>query len=106
MLPAYAVLEYMHPTGEFCPYAGLGAGALYVREQKSFSSPLGDQDQSESVTRFSWTLLAGVEKGKASRVFAELQFQSAGTGGVEEQSGSGVSLATLELRLGWRGSLK
>lgn len=106
MLPAYALLEYMHPSGEYCPYGGLGAGVLYVHEQKSFGSGLGAREQSESVTCFSWTLQVGVEKGRASRWFAELQFQNAGTGDVEGQAGSGVSLATLDFRLGWRRSLK
>ena len=105
-VPAHGVVEYAQPVGTFQAYGGLGAGVLYARESKSFMGPLGEEQRTATATRFSWTVMAGLEKGKRTRAFLEAYYQGAGTSGIEGQSGSGVSLATLQLRVGCRTRLK
>lgn len=104
--PSHLIVEYAPSRGTLRPYAGAGLGLVYVHESLSFSGPLGEEESSVSMTRVSIDVLVGVERGSVTRLFAELHYQHAGTSGVEEQSGSGVSLANLQLRLGVRTRLK
>lgn len=104
LLPAHGVMEYTRATGHLRPYGGAGAGVLHVREKVSFRGPLGEESHSVSTTRFSWTVMAGLEKATKPRMFVEASYQSAGTAKIEGQSG--VSLATVQLKVGWRTRLK
>lgn len=102
LVPGHLLVEFLPGQGKLRPYFGAGLGAVYVKEKLSFDSPLGTQEASTSTTRLSLDVLAGVEKPARTTPFAELHYQYATTSGVEEQSGSGVSLANLQLRLGVR----
>lgn len=105
-LPAHLEFVYTFGQGRLRPYGGAGAGILHVQEKLSFSGPLGESEESVSATRLSFCLKAGVEKEGATRPFAELHYQHAGTSGIEGQPGSGVSLSALQFRLGVRTRLK
>jgi opacity protein-like surface antigen len=105
-LPALAVMQYRFPTGGMRPYGGLGAGVLFAGERLSFTGPLGAEEASVSATRFAWSLMAGLEQKGTRGAFAEVWYVHAGTASIEGQSDSGVSLATLQFRLGWRTRLK
>jgi len=106
-VPAHVVVQYSWPVGGMRPYAGAGAGLLYAREELSFQGPLGAANRSHASTCFSWTLMAGLETGtRSTRPFLEVHWQHAGTGSIEDQAESGVSLATLQLRAGVRTRLK
>lgn len=104
--PSHLIGEYIFSQGKLRPYAGAGVGLVYVHESLSFSGPLGDEEASSSTTRLSFDLMAGVERNSRTRPFAELHYHYAGASGVEEQSGSGISLSTLQLRVGVRTVLK
>jgi hypothetical protein len=106
LLPAHGALAYTLKARPPRLYGGLGLGITYAHERLSYQSPLGKRERSLSEASLSWTVLAGVEGDGPSRWFAETHLQSAGTSGVEGQSQSGVSLASLELRAGWRTKLK
>ena len=106
LLPGHLLVEYSPGRGSIRPYFGVGAGAVYVKENLSFQSSLGERSSSVSATRLSFDVLAGVEKSARTTPFAEVHYQHAGLSGVEGEDGSGVSLSTLQLRLGVRTRLK
>ncbi len=106
LLPGYLLVEYSHGRGPWQPYVGAGVGAVYVSERLSFMSPAGTKEPSVSATRLAFDVLVGVERLARTTPFAELHYQHAGLSGVEEQSGSGVNLSSLQVRFGVRTRLK
>ena len=103
-IPAYGVFQFTLPKPpSLRPYVGVGLGAIHVNETQSFDSGIGPRDRSESSTVFSYQAMLGIELRKKGRLFAELWYFGGSMGGVEGVDGSSINLASVQLRLGFRG---
>ena len=106
-LPVYANFQYtLASSKSFQPYAGAGLGFTYVREKLSFTSGIGDKEASQSATVLGWQAVVGIEQAKKGRLFLEAWLLGGGTGGVEGVEDSGTSMMSLQLRLGYRVTLR
>jgi len=103
-IPAYGVFQFTLPKPpSLRPYVGAGLGVIHVNETQSFDAGIGPRDRSESSTVFSYQAMLGIELRKKGRLFAELWYFGGSMGGVEGVDGSSTSVASVQLRLGYRG---
>lgn len=86
------------------PYLGVGGGMHYVRESISFTSGIGDRSETKSVTEFGWHVMAGIEQNRPARIFGELWYTHATTGGLKDAI-DGRNLGGIQVRVGYRRGL-